>query len=209
MIISWHGYSCISVEGKGKGTDVLLDPFSPQGGVLKRAGESIVVITIPTSGRPGRESSSREGQQRVLDRPGEYDIGGVAIRLLTAERDPLRFIVLVVLDGIILLHCAGLSRPVPPALLEQLEHVDVLTLPVGGGDGLSAKDAAALARELEPRLVIPLRYRTSAHHDSSLQPLDPFLKEIAAASPAPEKRAKISKEDLRDSQLRLLILDDA
>ena len=37
--------------------------------------------------------------------------------------------------------------------------VDVLFVPIGGGDGLTPTGATEVIGQIEPRLVIPMRYR--------------------------------------------------
>ena len=54
-----------------------------------------------------------------------------------------------------------------------LGQVDVLFLPVGGGPTIGGAEAAAVVRELRPRLVVPMHYRTAALN--FLEPPDDFL----------------------------------
>jgi L-ascorbate metabolism protein UlaG (beta-lactamase superfamily) len=56
--------------------------------------------------------------------------------------------------------------------------VDVLFVPVGGGPTIPAADAARLVRELAPRLVLPMHYRTELI--GFLDPPDAFLDALGA-----------------------------
>jgi L-ascorbate metabolism protein UlaG (beta-lactamase superfamily) len=51
--------------------------------------------------------------------------------------------------------------------------VDILFLPVGGGPTVGGERAAQIVRDLSPRLVVPMHYRTEAI--SFLDPPDEFL----------------------------------
>ena len=56
----------------------------------------------------------------------------------------------------------------------------MLFLPVGGGPTIGGEDAAALVRELAPRLVVPMHYRTEAVN--FLGPPDAFLAALGATT---------------------------
>jgi len=60
-----------------------------------------------------------------------------------------------------------------PEQREAIGDIDILFLPVGGGPTVGGEPAAALVRELAPRLVVPMHYRTDAIE--FLDPPDEFL----------------------------------
>jgi L-ascorbate metabolism protein UlaG (beta-lactamase superfamily) len=61
-----------------------------------------------------------------------------------------------------------------------LGHVDILFIPVGGGPTIGGERAADLVRELAPRLVVPMHYRTDAVN--FLDPPDAFLEALGASA---------------------------
>jgi L-ascorbate metabolism protein UlaG (beta-lactamase superfamily) len=78
------------------------------------------------------------------------------------------------LDGTTFAHFGDFGqRALRPEQREALGKVDVLFLPVGGGPTIPADDAAALVRELAPRLLVPMHYGNSAV--SFLEPPDAFF----------------------------------
>jgi L-ascorbate metabolism protein UlaG (beta-lactamase superfamily) len=79
-----------------------------------------------------------------------------------------------VLDGIRFCHLGDFGQPALRA--EQraaIGEVDVLFVPVGGGPTIGGTEAAALVRELAPKVVVPMHYRTPAVN--FLDPPDAFL----------------------------------
>jgi L-ascorbate metabolism protein UlaG (beta-lactamase superfamily) len=83
------------------------------------------------------------------------------------------------LDGTTFAHLGDFGQPaLRPEQREALGEVDVLLLPVGGGPTIPPDAAAALVRELRPRLVVPMHYRTPAI--GFLDPPDAFLDALAA-----------------------------
>ena len=56
--------------------------------------------------------------------------------------------------------------------------MDVLFVPAGGGPTVGGEQAAAVVRALQPRLVVPMHYRTEAIN--FLEPPDDFLDALGA-----------------------------
>jgi L-ascorbate metabolism protein UlaG (beta-lactamase superfamily) len=83
------------------------------------------------------------------------------------------------LDGLRFAHLGDFGQPaLRPEQREAIGAVDVLLMPVGGGPTIGGADAAALVRELAPRLVVPMHYRTAALN--FLDPPDAFLDALGA-----------------------------
>jgi L-ascorbate metabolism protein UlaG (beta-lactamase superfamily) len=81
-------------------------------------------------------------------------------------------------DGLRVSHFGDLGQPaLRPEQREAIGRVDVLVLPVGGGPTLDGAQAATVAGELEPRLVVPMHYRTPAI--DFLETADDFLARFA------------------------------
>jgi L-ascorbate metabolism protein UlaG (beta-lactamase superfamily) len=73
--------------------------------------------------------------------------------------------------------------------IEEIGNVDVLLLPVGGVSTLNAPMAAEVVRQLEPKAVVPMHYKTEAI-SWEMEPVDKFLKEIGVKQIEPQ--AKLS-----------------
>jgi L-ascorbate metabolism protein UlaG (beta-lactamase superfamily) len=76
-------------------------------------------------------------------------------------------------------HLGDFGQPaLRPEQREAIGEVDVLFLPVGGGPTIGGAPAAELVRELAPRLVVPMHYRTPLVN--FLDPPDEFLDALGA-----------------------------
>ena len=83
------------------------------------------------------------------------------------------------LDGLRVAHFGDFGQAeLRPAQREAIGTVDVLFLPVGGGPTVGGDSAAAVVRELRPRLVVALHYGNDAV--SFLGPPEPFLDALNA-----------------------------
>lgn len=79
-----------------------------------------------------------------------------------------------------LAHLGDLGRPLTPSEAAQLQGVDCLLAPVGGYYTIDAATAAALIRQVAPRVAIPMHYRTAASGYDVIG----TLRDFAAAAPA-------------------------
>jgi L-ascorbate metabolism protein UlaG (beta-lactamase superfamily) len=86
---------------------------------------------------------------------------------------------LVEVDGVRILHGGGLGqRTLTNDQLMKLGQVDVLLIPVGGKETVDGRAAADIVRQLKPRIVAPIRYKTPATN-SELEPAEPFVDRLA------------------------------
>jgi len=83
------------------------------------------------------------------------------------------------LDGLRVAHFGDFGQAeLRPAQRDALADIDVVFLPVGGGPTVGGESAAAIVRELSPRLVVALHYGNDAV--SFLGPPEPFLEALGA-----------------------------
>lgn len=191
--IVWLGRTCFRLRGR-EGT-VLTDPVPADSGY--RAGKPAAdVVTLSRGDDPAYSALDVvSGAPKVFNAPGEYEVGGI---LLTATATPLpdggRNVCFVIeLEGIRVGHLglpAGDMRAVPP----ELEGVDILLMPVGGGPSLAGRQAAALMTVADPSVVIPMLYKIEQER-MDLEPLDRFLSETGNR-PEPQPRFTSTKTGL-------------
>lgn len=125
----------------------------------------------------------------VIEGPGEYGIGDFDIhgipaqRHLDTDKDPLVSTIYRVEIGDINVAVLGnIYEKLSEEQLEEIGIVDILVIPVGGnGYTLDATGAATIARQIDPKVVIPVHYADSAlKYEVPQDPLDVFVKELGA-----------------------------
>ncbi len=85
---------------------------------------------------------------------------------------------LIEVDGVRIVHCGDLGQPhLTDEQLSALGQVDVLLIPVGGVYTVDGAQAADIVRQVNPRIVVPIHYKTpNLVYD--LQGVQGFLKAI-------------------------------
>jgi L-ascorbate metabolism protein UlaG (beta-lactamase superfamily) len=199
MEISWLGYSCFRL--KGKNLTVITDPCPPGLGYsLDKL--SARVVTVSHSHANHSYTKGIGGEYRLLNRPGEYEIGGVLIIGISAFHDAengaawgKNTIFTIEVDDVTICHLGDLGHPLSSNQIEELGNVDVLLVPVGGGTTIGASQAAAIVRSIEPKIVIPMHYKTLTL-TKELDSVDKFLKEMGLIEAVSQPRITITKASL-------------
>ena len=87
---------------------------------------------------------------------------------------------LIFVDGLKILHCGDLGHELSPEQIRRIGQVDVLLLPVGGVYTIDGLQAAKLTRQLKPRFVVPMHYKTDVLN-IPLQPVTRFVSALGEA----------------------------
>ena len=65
------------------------------------------------------------------------------------------------IDNLKLCHLGYIGEIPSKELLSKLNDIDILFIPIGGHINISGKDAFIIAKDLNPKVIIPMNYRTS------------------------------------------------
>ncbi|MFN2463326.1 MAG: MBL fold metallo-hydrolase [Candidatus Dormibacteria bacterium] len=166
MEISFIGHSCFRLRGRD--ASVVIDPYGKGIGlttlVPSRFAADVLAITHD---HPGHNNLAMVGgEPKVITGPGEYEVKGVSIQGVAAYHDDEQGARLgrvtmyaVTIDEVVVAHLGDLGHGLSETQQAQLGTVDVLLVPVGGGNSLSATAAAGVANQLEAKIVVPMHYR--------------------------------------------------
>lgn len=212
MEIVWHGHSCFRMIERGMAA-VVTDPFDDSigYGTLKLKAD-IVTVSHEAPGHSHLDAV-KGGSVHTITGPGEYEIGGVFITGLSTEDNKKKkpadgqgnTVYVFDFDGLTVCHLGDLDHVPTQTQIETLGNVDVALVPVGGGGGLNASQAAEVVSLLEPSIVIPMHYHTD-DVNFKLDPVSKFLKEMGLGSLKPEAAMKVTKSGLPD-ETKVVLLD--
>lgn len=201
--ITWLGRGCFRLKGK-EGV-VVTDPCPPESGY--RTGTLAAnVVTLSRKDDPGYSHvDAVSGGPRVLDAPGEYEVGGILVTGIATRRDDggrnVAFI--YELEGIRVGYLGLPAATISGSALDDLKGVDVLIWPVGGHNSLGGPAAADVMTTIDPHIAIPGNFKTDIE-TADLDPLEKFLKETGA-KPEPQPRVSVSRTQL-PADLTVMVL---
>ena len=213
MEITWYGHSCFRLTERNYAT-VVTDPYDSKtiGYEALKLRSDIVTVSHDAPGH--NNTDSVKGTSHVIDGPGEFEIGGVFITGVQTDggggkkkkENAVRNTVYVFdYDGITVAHLGDLKQVPTQSEIESLGTVNVVLVPVGGGNGLNAAKAAEVISLIEPNLVVPMHYSTPAAK-ISLDSLNKFIKEMGLSKPATQPSLKVTRTGL-PNETHVVVLD--
>ena len=194
MRLRWFGQSAFLLAGS---KTVLIDPFGALGERLAERGMSfrhppvegvsadLVLVTHEHSDHNAVDGA--EGSPVVLrSTAGTLDSPIGEVVAIASEHDDRagtqrgpNTIFCFTLDGRRCCHLGDFGQPaLRPEQREAIGHVDILFVPIGGGPTIGGAAAAAVVRELGPRIVLPMHYGNEGA--DFLEPPDSFLEALDA-----------------------------
>lgn len=195
MIITYQGGQCFKVSFGD--TTIAFDPISKKAKGLTpvKFGSDAAFISMRHPNFNGRDQVAHGNKEPfVADGPGEYEIGEVTARGFGVAtkydgKDRFNTIYQVQLEGMNMVFLGALSDPaIDPKILGELGDIDILFVPIGGGDVMDVPAASKLAVKLEAKCVIPMHYDATA--------LKAFLKEEGATDVKPVDKLTLKKKDV-------------
>lgn len=209
MEIVWLGHSCFRIRARE--AVVLTDPFDKASGYpLTRPTADIVTISHD---HPAHSNvAAVAGSPRVVRGPGEFELAHVFITGVRTYHDAQKgaerganVVYVMEMEDLRVCHLGDLGHVPTAAQVEAMAGVDVLFVPVGGHVTLDAARALETVGLLEPKVVVPMHYRTEAGgHD--LDPVDRFVKEMGADPEPPLPKLSVTRSSL-PSETQLVLLD--
>jgi L-ascorbate metabolism protein UlaG (beta-lactamase superfamily) len=213
MTIQFFGVSCFKISTKfgNEEVSIVTDPYASKVGKLPRnlAGDIVTVSRLGHDHHNNLEAIG--GEHFLIEHPGEYESKGIPVYGIPATHEKpedadyhKNTMYHLIVDDMHVVHLGGCQHPLTDEQLAQLGEVDVLMVPVGGGDVLDAAAAADLVSRMEPRLVIPMHFSMS---DLNLKAADvkAFIKETGLKAEETDK-LKIAKKDLPQDDTRLVVM---
>ncbi len=211
MFINWLGQSCFKIQGEN--VILITDPLDDSCG-LKMPKTSADIITLSADQASAKLiKGTTNSEPFIIGGPGEYEfrktfIYGINVsESKDGEKKNRNIAYKIEIDGIRLVHLGNLESAIINGQMEKLEGADILMIPVGGGSTIKSKQAVEIISQLEPRIVIPMCYNIPGLKlKNKIESVGDFCKEIGVCPKEELNKYKISKKDLPQNDLQVVIL---
>lgn len=206
MVITYYGHEFFKVQF---GDLVLaVNPISKDSKLKSsRFGADICLVSLNDPDMNGVEQIGfGEKQPFVVRGPGEYEVKEVFVRGFPAgltKEGKRNSMYTVVLEGMNLCFLGALpAKELSSETKAALGDIDILFVPIGGGDVLGAAEAYKLAVSLEPRLIIPMHAGEGSAGNTARTA---FLKEAGEEAEEVDKLT-LKKKDLEGKEGEIVVL---
>lgn len=199
---------------------VIMDPFKTEDTGLPFPKDVADIVTISHDHGDHNNVEAITGPVTrqstfVIDKEGEYEIGGVEITASKMYHDNVEgaergknIIMQIRMDGINVLHLGDLGHKLTEAQIEKIGSVDVLMVNVGGNTSLEIDDVMELVKDIQPAYVIPMHYKVPGMKEawSVKHSLEEFLdKNKFLVAGEPVHKIKIDEGSLpEDTQVLIM-----
>ena len=193
MHIRWYGQSAFLLRGEHT---VFIDPFGAMTGLSQRGlrfdyppiegVEAELLLVTHEHGDHNAVEVIGGSPEVIRSKAGTFDTAIGEVVGINSEHDDLagtkrgpNTIFRFSLDGVRIAHFGDFGQAALRREQQQaIGEIDVLILPVGGGPTVGGEPAAVIVQALQPRIVVPMHYRTEAI--DFLEPPDEFLEALGA-----------------------------
>jgi L-ascorbate metabolism protein UlaG (beta-lactamase superfamily) len=193
--IQYLGHSCFRIRGRDG--VVLMDPCDQSTTFdIGRPTASIVTVSHDHQDHTNVEAVRPLKEDKLNVFRGITGVRTYHDKKKGAERG--RNVVFVVhIDDVSIAHLGDLGHDLTAGQIEEIGDIDVLFVPVGGHDTISASEAASVIAQLEPRLVIPMHYAANPPSaEYQMDPLERFLQEMNIKEPTFEEKLTVTSSNL-------------
>lgn len=207
--IEYKGANGVIIEGKK--TKVVVDPKLSVAGLKDLSSKDAVELATEP-----RFATNDPSAKLHIEGPGEYEVGEVSIRGVSATRhidteadEPISTMYRLEIGDVRIALLGNIAPKLSEDQLEELGVVDVLIIPVGGnGYTLDATSAATLARQIDPRVVIPVHFADDAvKYEVPQDSVETFTKELAAPVESAGAKYKIKAASSVPQVLTVVTID--
>ena len=198
MEITWLGHACFRLRSDD--LVVVTDPF-PSAIGLRPETRVATVVTVSNSHPNHSNRLEVGGAPKVFDTPGEYEFSGIAARgvMTTLQPDqPQRernVAYSIVMDNVNVCHLGDITAPLTTRQAEELQPVDVLLAPAGGGCTLALPQILQAMQDLDPKIVIPMHYQIPGVTEP-LGGLEAFLQLMGVSEVQPRRSLTVTTSNL-------------
>ncbi len=204
MVISYHGGQCFKVSFGD--TTLAFNPISKKSKLEStKFGSDVAFVSLWHDDFNGVEQVTHGSKEPiVVDGPGEYEMGsvtarGFGVKTTYDKKETYNTIYQVQMEDMNLLFLGALGDlEIDSKILSELSDIDILFVPIGGGDVLSVPQASKLAVKLEAKLIIPM------HYDAATLKL--FLKEEGEESLKPVDKLTIKRKEVSAMQGDIVVI---
>ena len=181
MELEYKGANCVVI--KDRDAVLVVDPTPNISAKESNNPDAVVLATQEKFAK-----SEREAKNFVIDMPGEYEHKNISIRGIPVhvhvDKDGTRGTMYrIEMQDARIAVIGHTDAPLSDDDLEMLGVVDVVIVPVGGGGyTLDARDAATIARQISPKIIIPTHFAdNSIKYPVPQDSVEEFVKQMGGA----------------------------
>lgn len=173
--ITWHGHSCYTVEAGNY--SIVLDPFAD--GVVPGYADIRLTANAVICSHDHKDHCFSQGVTLVEGADNPFSVESIKIPHDDAGGSlrGMNEITILSAGGMRIAHFGDIGCMPDPDTIKKLCGLDLVLIPVGGYYTMEPEDVLKLLDLINPKVVIPMHYRTDSYGYEVLHYLDDFIAE--------------------------------
>ena len=203
MILRYYGHSLFTLSLES-GIVVATDPYGAYRDYPRRKLRADIV-TVSHHHHDHDAVDMIEGHPTIYDQAGKFcpapDLTLIGVETkhdqVNGAQRGNNLIFIIEAEGLHIVHMGDIGHLLIDSQRRMIGSPDVLMVPVGGVFTTDAEAAAANVRLLNPRVTIPMHYRTQYSQDMPIQTEEPFLA-LMRHNPEPMPLCRLTLGDISE-----------
>ena len=216
MKIKWNGHASFTITSS-EGAVFITDPYDPSGygGVLTydQVKDSADAVLVSHDHADHNFVEGLPGSPKVVK--GSDQVGNVQINGIPTYHDESNgsergdnTIFSFPIDEINICFTGDLGHQLSSEQVDAIGPVDLLLMPVGGTFTVDADSAVKVAEALNPRLIIPMHFKT-AKCDLPIAGVESFLEKMANVTKLRRSEIELTPDKLPETGSEVWVMDYA
>lgn len=162
--IRWHGHSCFEITND---VTIVTDPHDGRSiGIPAPTVAGDIILVSHDHYDHNSVKSVEKHDSKVITDERKRTIGTIQVSGILAFHDTVHgerrgktILFKFICDDVTFCHLGDLGHALDEKTLQQIGHIDILFIPVGGTYTIDADQAWAVIDSIKPRITIPMHYR--------------------------------------------------
>ena len=217
MKVKWYGHAAFLITSD-QGMKIITDPYEPGafGGAIAYGPipDQADIVLISHDHADHNHVQGLKGKPQVIKGVGSHKVKNLEFKGFAAYHDGRKgsergqnTIFCFSLDGVKICHLGDLGYVLSDSEAKQIGPVDLLLMPVGGLYTIDPAQASQTAQKLNPKVVIPMHYKTP-HCGFPLAQVEDFTSGKSGVKTVEGNEVEIKKEKLPQA-LEIIVLQPA
>jgi len=209
MSIEWFGEGCFKITETGNRFSVLTEPPIRESGLPTPRHKTDVVLNI-FSDLSDSLFNQKKKDAFVISNAGDYELKNVFIQgiILNFNKNRAKTAYKIKMEGISVGYLGMMNnKEITLEIGNFLSDLDIMIIPIGGGEVLDAEGAVGLIKQVEPNIIIPMYYKIPGLKIKRGD-LENFLKKMEVKSTEQLEKLMVKTKDLEswDEETKVVVL---
>ena len=208
MKIKWWGHSSFFIEHEG--IKIITDPYDDSL-PYKKITDKADYVTVSHGHFDHSATDSLPGNFEVINSRDGLENSEINIEAIKSYHDSHQgedrgdnLIYLITIGDKKICHLGDLGHLLDDKIIDKLQNIDLLLIPVGGNYTIDAEKAFKIAKKIDPKTIIPMHFQTDIL-DFPIQGVNEFTDEFDQDKVEFTGVSEINISDVKDK--KVIVLD--